>query len=69
MGNGELYVGEVTIQQVHVVPGNNTLGEIFAKVAHYAHHELLDSGRKRAEQAAHTNLRTQQAQLAGAGVR
>ena len=63
VGDGELNVGEVTLNQVHVTPRNDALLHGMAHSARNAGDQVLKLGRKAAQQTACTNLRAQKAQL------
>ena len=63
VGNGELNVGEVTLNQVHVAPRDDALLHGMTHSARNASDQVLKLGRKAAQQTACANLCTQKAQL------
>ena len=66
--DGQLHVGKVPVQQVHVVPRDDLLGDGLSQRARYLQHHELEPGRQRAQQPADAHLRAQQAQLRRARV-
>ena len=56
VGNGELNVGEVAFDQVHVAPRNDALLHGMTHSARNASDQVLKLGRKAAQQTACTNL-------------
>ena len=63
MRDGQLHFGQVAIEQVHVRPGDNVLAKRLAQVLHKALDDVLERGADCTQQAAGTDLGTQQAQL------
>ena len=63
VGNGELDVGEVALDQVHVTPRDDALLHGVTHSARNARDQVLQLGRKAAQQTACANLCAQKAQL------
>ena len=63
VGNGELNVGEVALNQVHVTPRNDALLHGVTHGARNAGDQVLQLGRKAAQQTACANLCAQKAKL------
>ena len=64
----QLHVGEVAVNEVHVVPRDDLLGNLVAEGVGQAKHQLLEGGREGAQDAADAHLGAEQAQLRRAGV-
>ena len=62
--DGQLDVGQVAVQQVHVVPRDDALGDVASEGVGHALCQRLDRRRQRAQDAAHADLGAQEAQLA-----
>ena len=65
--DGQLHLGQVAIEQVHVVPGDDLLVDLLAEHLRHGHHGALQPGGQSAQDAAHAHLGTEEAQLVVAG--
>ncbi len=63
VGDRELDLREVAVEQVHVVPRDEVLGELHAHELGRARDEALQGGRDAAQDAARADLGTEQPQL------
>ena len=63
VGNGEFDVGEVALDQVHVAPRDDALLHGMTHGARNARDQVLQLGRKAAQQTACANLCAQKAKL------
>ena len=61
--DGQLHFGQVAIEQVHVVPGDDLLVDLLAEHLRHGHHGALQPGGQPAQDAAHAHFGAQQAQL------
>ena len=66
--DGQLDAREVAVDEVHVVPRDDPLGDVMAHRVGGAHDEALECRGQRAQDAAHAHLGAEEAQLARAGV-
>ena len=61
--DGQLHFGQVAVEQVHVVPGDDLLVDLLAEQLRHGHHGALEPGGKAAQDTARAHFGAQQAQL------
>ena len=61
--HGQLHLGQVAIEQVHVVPSDDLLVDTLAEYLRHGHHGALEPRRQAAQDAARPHLGAQKAQL------
>ena len=61
--HGQLHLGQVAVEQVHVVPGDDLLVDALAEYLRHGHHGALEPRRQAAQDAARPHLGAQKAQL------
>ena len=63
MGHRQLHLGQVAVEQIHVVPGDELLVHLLVEELRHVHDGLFQQRMQPAQDAAHAHLSAEQAQL------
>ena len=63
MGHRQLHLGQVAVEQIHVVPGDELLVHLLVEELRHVHDGLFQQRMQPAQDATHAHLGTEQAQL------